>query len=534
MDIKSKNIKQQRGPNGTIYVYEDTPYWDKEKKQNRHMREYIGKIGINGEFIPNKKYSMRQQKEDAADKSVVNVPIAKKMYWGACHLLDQIGDLIGVRADMEAAFGQSSKEILSLVYYLVLEGDAPMYRFSRWAHDHSHPFGKDIPSQRVSEIMQDISESGRMAFFKRQAARRQDREYLAYDTTSVSSWSEYIKAVRYGKNKDHDSLPQVNMALVFGEESGLPVYYRVLPGNIADVSTVNKLLKDVSFLEISKLKLVMDRGFYSTDNINALFKAHHKFLISVKSNVKFIADMIQQAEKAIHNIRSYDDIHDVYSYSQTSRWAYTEKNRTGEVVLEDSRRIYIHVYYNGTRAEEEKQRFTKKLTAVKAAVTAGRDLTTSQESLCKNYLSITSTPKRGLHAEYKDEAIEEHLSRIGYFALISNDLKDSSLAIETYRRKDMVEKAFDNLKERLEMRRTSVHSDTNLEGRFFIQFLALIFVSYIHKHMRDHDLYRNYTMQSLLDSIDIIERYEYEGKRPHTSEITDKQKKLFDYFDVPL
>jgi transposase len=532
MDISEKHIKTQRGQNGTVYVFEDIPYWDKVKKQNRHLREYIGKLSNDGEFIPNKKYLTRQRPDTGS--SVADPVTARRIYWGAAHLLDEIGRITGVRSDIEAAFPLMWKEILSLAYYLVLESESPMYRFVRWGHDHWHPYGRAIASQRISEIMRDISESGRMAFFKRQALRRQDKEYLAYDTTSVSSWSEYIKAVRYGRNKDNDGLPQVNMALVFGEDSALPVYYRVLPGNITDVTIIKKLLKDVSFLEIDKLKLVMDRGFYSADNINALFKGHYKFLISVKANVRFVSDIVQKAKKTIQNIRNYDDAHDVYHHSEVSKWPYAEKNRYGGIVAEDGRRVYVHVYYNGTRAEEEKQRFAKSLADVKAAVESGATLTEPQENLCKKYLSAKETPKRGVRVEYKDDAIEKHLSGLGYFVLLSNDLKDPVSAIETYRRKDMVEKAFDNLKERLEMKRTSVHSDETLKGRFFLQFLALIYISYIHKHMREHGLYRNYTMQSLLDSIDVIERYEYEGQKPYISEVTERQRKLYECFGVSL
>lgn len=40
---------------------------------------------------------------------------------------------------------------------------------------------------------------------------------------------------------------------------------------MADVSTVKKLLGDLAFLSFDKVKLVMDRGFYSEDNINALY-----------------------------------------------------------------------------------------------------------------------------------------------------------------------------------------------------------------------------------------------------------------------
>ena len=56
MDIlKEKGVKTQR-IKGTVYVYIDKPYWDSSKKQNRHKRDYIGKLGANDEFIPNKNY----------------------------------------------------------------------------------------------------------------------------------------------------------------------------------------------------------------------------------------------------------------------------------------------------------------------------------------------------------------------------------------------------------------------------------------------------------------------------------------------
>ena len=98
--------------------------------------------------------------------------------------------------------------------------------------------------------MREITEEGKLEFFKRQSRRRQEKEYLAYDTTSVSSYSEYIKAVRHGKNKDNNGLPQVNMALIFGEESCLPVYYRVIPGNITAVMTIRKLIKNIDYWEL--------------------------------------------------------------------------------------------------------------------------------------------------------------------------------------------------------------------------------------------------------------------------------------------
>jgi len=96
-----------------------------------------------------------------------------------------------------------------------------------------------------------------------------------------------------------------------------------------------------------------------------------------------------------------------------------------------------------------------------------------------------------------------------------------------YRLKDLTEKAFHNLKERLSLRRTSVSSEQNLEGKLFVQFLALIYLSYISKAMSDQKLYTTMTMHELLDELDIIECYGHPGHRVQFGEITKKQKSLY-------
>jgi transposase len=518
---------------GVDYVYEDFPYWDKKVKQTRHKREYIGKLGANGEFIPNKKYLARKKQEQEAEKGAASttIKLANRCYYGATYLLDSVGAITGVESDLRICFPNDYKQIMSLAYYLVLESNSPMYRFPRWSYDHNHPYGGAILSQRVSELIGTISEAAKMEFFRRQSMRRLEKEYLAYDTTSVSSMSEYIKAVRYGKNKDGDPLPQVNLALVFGEESGLPVYYRKLPGNIMDVTTVNKLLRDVKFLDIQKLKLVMDRGFYSAANINALYRNHYKFLIATKCTSKFVAELLDKTRETIKDFKNYDIDHDVYYTTSMQSWPYVERDKAGNIVFEGKRRIYVHIYYNGERSEDEKTKFIKALAMAEQALRNG-SCTDAQQRLCDKYFIVKTTPVRGLSIKYKDDLIQKHIGNFGYFILLSNEIKDPIEALDKYRNKDMIEKAFGNLKNRLDMRRTNVGSDENLEGLFFIQFVGLIYISYVHKFMKKHQLYRNYTMQSVFDELDVIERFDYDGQRHHYSEITKKQESLYECFGV--
>ncbi len=178
-----------------------------------------------------------------------------------------------------------------------------------------HPYGKNISSQRSSELFSSITEEGKEHFFRLQGKRRSANEYWAYDTTSISSYSESLKQVKYGHNKDHDPLPQINLALLFGEESNLPFYYRKLAGNISDVKTVKKLLADMEFLGFGKAKLVMDRGFYSEENINNLYQNHLKFLISAKVSLKFIRMELDKVRDTLRTRANYNAVYQIYSHT---------------------------------------------------------------------------------------------------------------------------------------------------------------------------------------------------------------------------
>ena len=126
----------------------------------------------------------------------------------------------------------------------------------------------------------------------------------------------------------------------------------------------------------------------------------------------------------------------------------------------------------------------------------------------------------------------EAAQNYGYFALLSNELKDPAEALSLYRSKDIVEKAFGNLKERLNFRRMQVSSETSLNGKLFVEFIALIYLSYVKKRMQDAGLFESWTMQGLLDEFDTIERFEAPGHGRILGEVTQKQADLYRAFGV--
>ena len=52
----------------------------------------------------------------------------------------------------------------------------------------------------------------------------QDRRFWALDSTSITSYSENIASVAYGKNKDLISAPQTNVLFLVDQETGIPLY----------------------------------------------------------------------------------------------------------------------------------------------------------------------------------------------------------------------------------------------------------------------------------------------------------------------
>jgi hypothetical protein len=518
-------VKNKR--NGVTYVYESVGYWDKEKKQARNRRKCIGKLDpLTGEIIPSHKIELADLASEARKRGPRPTLESKRRFYGATYLFDAIGEKLGVTRDLQQCFPEIHQQILSMAYYLVLEDRNPMSRFPKWALTHVHPFGKELPSQRSSETLGLISEAAKLQFFRAQGQRRVEKEFLAYDTTSISSYSTSLKQVKYGLNKENDSLPQINLALLFGEKSRLPVYYRKLPGNITDVKTVQNLLADIDFLNLEKVQLVMDRGFYSADNINALFRQHYKFLIATRTSLLFVRRKLDEVCGSLVSRPHYSSRYGLYYDSFMLDWDYSEtKKRSGELV-NDNRRIYLHLYYNDQRATDDKIAFNKMLDVLEYELNTGNRNPEHEKQYAK-YYEIQETPVRGISLTPKPEAISAAEKYYGYFALLSNGVKDPLDALEIYRSKDLIEKAFGNLKERLNMRRTSVSSEENLEGKLFVQFVALIYLSYIKKAMSDNNLFKDSTLQELLDELDVIERFEHPGRKPRLGEITQKQMYLY-------
>lgn len=152
---------------------------------------------------------------------------------------------------------------------ILSEGSLTMARFAHWSRIHAHPLGREMTSQRLSELFETVTQDSLENFLKT-GIKRSGNEYWFYDTTSISSYSQCLESVRWGKNKDRAPLHQLNIASVLDANSGLPVCFKNIAGNISDVSMVCSLLEDAKQWGVSRMRLCLDRGFYSKADIGAL------------------------------------------------------------------------------------------------------------------------------------------------------------------------------------------------------------------------------------------------------------------------
>ena len=521
-------IHQQDKRSGITYAYESVSRWDKEKNQSRAKRTLIGRVDpVTNEIVPTDGRRRRKlQEEKAIKRGPVQQEHTSRCFFGATYLLDAIGEKLGIINDLKQTFPKLYKQILSISYFLVLEDSTPLFRFEKWSDLHKHPFGENIPSQRSSEVFSSISEEAKNNFFRLQGKRRIDKEYWAYDTTSISSYSEQLKQVQYGNNKEDDRLQQINLALVFGEESNLPFYYRKLAGNIPDSKTVMNLLADLNVLGFNNVKLVMDRGFYSKDNVNGLYKKHLKFLLAVKTSLTFVRKELDSIYDGFRTFEYYSVKHELYARTVQTTWDYEQDRPNKGDIMTGSKRMYIHFYHNIDKAAEDEKTFDKKMIGLKNELESAKKIA-EHESQYTKYFEVKSTPKRGSVIRVKEDAVVLAMRYYGFFALITNETMDALTALELYRTKDVVEKAFGNLKERLNMRRELVSSEQSLNGKLFVQFVALIYLSYIKKQMQSTDLLKDYTTNTLLDKLDVIECFEEPGYSLRVGEILEKQKDIY-------
>lgn len=504
---------------GVTYVYSVESYWDKEKKAPRNRQVCLGKLDKEtGELIP----SQRKAKTRKGSLSGVT---AETRVAGPTMLLDKLAKDMGLTSIVKRCFSQLHAEMMSLVYFIAQKG-LPLSRSEAWSIGHLHPYGDLIVSQRISELLLSIREDDRQKFFSLWMTKMTENDYLCYDITSISSYSKTNEYVRYGYNRDGEQLPQINLAMLFGQKSCLPAYYRRMPGSISDVATLRTTMKSMNFLGSSSVHFVLDRGFYSKANVDEILKRRHHFTIAVPSRIGWVEEIIDRHYESIaspQNYHSIDDSEALFVATDLLKWGA------------ERRRVYLHIYYNSRNAAVEFDRFTRKLLKYKEEVESGKRVK-EHEEIYNRFLVIKETPKRGLRVTFNDEEVRKSRKRYtGFFCILSSAIKDPMYALSVYRAKESVENSFDDLKNQLDMKRLRIHTATAMDSRIFIQFLALILICRIRNISKKDKILKNLTVREIFEHMETLVKVKFSRRYGQLyTETYPIQRRIMEVFELTL
>jgi len=513
------------------YLYECESWRDKDGKVVG-KRKVIGKIDpVTGEKHYKPEYVERMKSagtpmEIPATEKVFSREDVKKssvLEYGAFHLLKCISEKIGLADALKEALPHCWMEVFALAAHLVVNGE-PFMHCADWIEETEFYSVGDMSSQRISELLATIAPDEREYFYQAWCRHRQESEYLALDITSVSSYSELIEDVEWGYNRDGEDLPQINICMLMGEKSRLPVYQVIYAGSLKDVTTLESTIKRFDRITGGGPVLtVMDKGFYSKRNVDAMLSGEHvrRFIIAVSFTSGFAKKQVDGERKDIDVVGNT-----IHLGGETLR-AVTKERAWG-----NGRNVYTHIYFSPRKALGRREEIFGYVSTLRDEANVEPEKY-AKSSAHKKYLNIRKSEKTdsGYTITIREDAVNAALGTHGWLVLISNEVADVRSAIRIYRAKDVIEKGFLRLKCDLDLGRLRVHSQDRMQNKVFIGFIALILLSHIHAVMMDHDMYDKMTMRKMIRTL-TRHRVQTIGGERIIYPVTKTQREIYEAFGV--
>ena len=495
------------------YMYECTAYRD-HNGNPRNKRVIIGKIDLKTGLPVYKSEYLERMREAGTP---VKIPSTEKIFltedikqstvrdYGLFYLLRHLSDVIGLSESLAVSISRYWQEIFTLACYLISSGDPFLY-CEQWIKDTKClPVG-NLSSQRISELLAAIKPEEREGFFKSWCSYRSEQEYLALDITSTSSYSELVDDVEWGYNRDHENLPQINICMLMGETSRLPVYHTVYSGSLKDVSTLRTTLsKFDSVTEGRPVLAVMDKGFFSRKNVTAMLgdKKIKKFIISIPFTSSFAKQQVASERKDIDSVQNTIVVNgdSMRAVSKVRRWDKEHK-------------VFTHIYYSAKKAFQRREELYAHVAILREEAEKS-PYKYADDSEHVKYLNIRRSEKVefGYTVGIREDVISSELETAGWVVIISNDIDNVKEAMRIYREKDVVEKGFLRLKKSLDLGRLRVHSQESMQNKVFIGFIALVLLSEIHRVMSEENMYKSITLKQLLHALSRHRIQEINGTR---------------------
>jgi transposase len=495
-EVKTRIVHNTQ-KNGDTYVFERQTVYDPDKKYNRVLcSKLLSKIP-KGTEIP---VPTRPKKPDFDKESKFSGKItASRDHIGMMEIIDHIGSTSGIDDGIycNTDIGTAQK-IISIARYLLATNGQSLPGILTWQFNHPLPYEDGISEDIYHDLFVRVGrdESLQQNFFANRCASIKEKAVLAYDSTTISTYSENQIEARYGYNKDVDGLKTIKLLTLYSIETRQPVAFTKQPGNLPDVITIENALKQLSALGFGGSEIITDNGYYSEHNLAALFLAAFDFVTLVKTSLKWVKAEIDAHPDDFGSVSSacpFDTGTRGITLTLMRDFVKVRKYANRKTGLQKGdeeifrRRVYLHLYFNSARRAEEEGCFDEDLIELRRSIEKGikvEDLPKDAQNKATKYLHIKRWRDKS-YVSFNEAACREAKKYLGYFSLASNCEKDTFECLRKYRKRETIESFFQSMKRRADGTRVRVWDTDTLRGRMFVQFVALCYYEYLSNDIRD-------------------------------------------------
>jgi hypothetical protein len=425
--------------NGKYYLYEVTSKWNPQKKRSVKITgKLLGKITQTEGFVESDKARLRRQQ-------VRFEGIQVKEYGITAAIEHLFTDTVSA---LKEFFPDSWQRLVALAYGRLVYQSAlknMSFHYSNSYLSEQYP-NLDMSGKSLSYFFREFGEDrNRIIQFCRSFKASED--CILFDGTDIFSRSEQMELPKFSKSKFGTYDDMINLMCIFSVKQQTPVYYRLLPGNIKDVSAFKMCLQESG---VKDATVIIDKGFASMSNITALEKEKLKFIIPLPRNSSLIDyEKLKYGDKRL--LEGY------FQYEGRYIWHYT------------------------TTVDEKKS----------VTLFLDEELRNREE---KDYLNRIESKV----ADYTIEKFYDKRHTFGTIAVITNTGKTPRETYAEYKTRGQVETMIDTLKNIVEADRTYMQNQSALEGWMFVNLIALKWYYQILNLLKKHELNKKYSPTDFL------------------------------------
>ena len=370
-------------------------------------------------------------------------------------------------------------------YYLTTENNAGQY-YPDYAYNHPlfTPEYKIYSDSTVSEFLGQISKDDAVKFQNEWNAIKKNKEkiYISYDSSNKNCQAGDIELVEFGHAKEEKGLPVFNYSIAYDCHNREPLFYEDYPGSIVDVSQLQCMLDKAKAYGYKNTGFILDRGYFSRENIRYMDKYGYDFVIMVKGMKALVKDVIKEVRGTFEENRHYTIRKFGVNGTTVKRFVFPS----------DEKERYLHIYYSYHKAAAEKEQLEQRIDKLAAYFKKLEGQRVVPDKSYEKYFSLEYYHEGEDNSCFvcaieKSSVIEEELRMCGYFCLITSADMTAKEALELYKSRDASEKLFKADKSFPGNKSMRVYSGEALEGKILVAFVSLILRNRMYTKLKDEE-----------------------------------------------